>query len=208
MELENNVITYEAIFEMLRREKGSDALQKLDESYFSKIIEYVKGKSSGEDREIFNNARKLIKEIYERREKKIMTLAVDKCRLGMESVNTANMLNEERVLFTQALEILQKGRAGIIDRILSGNLPAFEQSVSGTVSNSANAPASSSENVSKDDVKSVSENLMVRFLHAVPRFVGKELEVYGPFEQEEIANVPNEIAKILIAKGRAEEIKT
>lgn len=200
--MENNVITYEVIFEMLRREKGSDALQKLDESYFSKIIEYVKGKSSGEDRDIFNNARKLIKEIYERREKKIMTLAVDKCRLGMESVNTANMLKEERVLFTQALEILQKGRSGIIDRILSGNLPAFEQNVSSTVSNSTNAPVSSSESAS------VSENLMVRFLYAVPRFVGKELEVYGPFEQEEIANVPCEIAKILIAKGRAEEIKT
>jgi len=47
----------------------------------------------------------------------------------------------------------------------------------------------------------------VRFLYAVPKFVGKELEEYGPFEEEDIANLPSDIADILIGKGRVEEIK-
>ena len=46
----------------------------------------------------------------------------------------------------------------------------------------------------------------IRFTHAVPKFVGRELEVYGPFESSEIIELPLELAKILIDKGRAEEV--
>ena len=52
-----------------------------------------------------------------------------------------------------------------------------------------------------------SENTVVRFLLAVPKFVGTELEDYGPYEEEEIANLPNNIAKVLIERGRAEKIE-
>ena len=50
-------------------------------------------------------------------------------------------------------------------------------------------------------------NKLIRFIHAVPKFVGKDLEDYGPFEEEDIANLPAEIADVLIIKGRVEEIK-
>jgi len=46
-----------------------------------------------------------------------------------------------------------------------------------------------------------------RFLNSVPKFVGKELEEYGPFAEEDIANLPVEIAEVLINKGKVEEIK-
>jgi len=58
---------------------------------------------------------------------------------------------------------------------------------------------------SENDENSVTTKL-VRFLHPVPKFVGRELEVYGPFEREDIANLPKEIAEVLIIKGRAEEM--
>ena len=48
----------------------------------------------------------------------------------------------------------------------------------------------------------------VRFMSAVPKFLGRELEVYGPFEEEDVANLPGEVADVLIKKGRAEEINT
>ena len=48
---------------------------------------------------------------------------------------------------------------------------------------------------------------LLRFLSHVSKFVGTELEEYGPFEEEDIANLPTEIADVLIAKGKAEEIK-
>ena len=76
---DNNTVTYEARFEMLRKERNSDTLQKLDEKYYQKVSEYLKNKTS-DDKDILINAKKLLKETYERREKKIMTLAIDKCR--------------------------------------------------------------------------------------------------------------------------------
>ena len=52
------------------------------------------------------------------------------------------------------------------------------------------------------------KNKMVRFIHAVPRFLGKELETYGPYEAEEIATLPEEIVNVLLQKNRVEEIKS
>ena len=50
------------------------------------------------------------------------------------------------------------------------------------------------------------ETKLVRFLHSVPKFVGKELEEYGPFEEEDVASLPAELADVLVRKGRAEEL--
>jgi len=47
----------------------------------------------------------------------------------------------------------------------------------------------------------------VRFIKPVPKFLGPELETYGPFEEQDIASLPSKVANILIRKERAEEIK-
>ncbi|MEK6614689.1 MAG: hypothetical protein AABZ32_01045, partial [Bacteroidota bacterium] len=48
--------------------------------------------------------------------------------------------------------------------------------------------------------------ISVRFIKPVPKFLGPELESYGPFEPEDIASLPSQIARILVGKGRAERI--
>jgi hypothetical protein len=45
----------------------------------------------------------------------------------------------------------------------------------------------------------------IKFICETPKFVGENLEVYGPFQQEEIAELPSEIAALLVLKGRAQE---
>jgi len=47
---------------------------------------------------------------------------------------------------------------------------------------------------------------LVRFLHAVPKFVGVDMNVYGPYDNHDIANLPSNIAEVLISKERAEVI--
>ena len=46
----------------------------------------------------------------------------------------------------------------------------------------------------------------IKFLDTVSKFVGRELEVYGPFESGDTEKLPLELADILIDKGRAEEV--
>ena len=43
--------------------------------------------------------------------------------------------------------------------------------------------------------------------NSLPTNFGTELEEYGPFSEEDIANLPSEIADVLIGKGKVEEIK-
>ena len=49
-------------------------------------------------------------------------------------------------------------------------------------------------------------NRLVRFLNAVPKFVGNDMNTYGPFDTEDVANLPEKVSEILIKNNRAEEI--
>ena len=91
--MENNKevnITYETLFEILRREKDKEELQKLSDSFFSDVIAYLEDKNkalkdvtlqSFADKKKFDeeleNIKKILKDLYERREKKIVNLALN-----------------------------------------------------------------------------------------------------------------------------------
>ena len=223
LEEDNNAFTYDTVFDILRKERSSESLQRLEQSFYSNLVNYIKEKEGIGDKDLLYNVRKMLREIYERREKKIVSLAIDRCRLGIESINASNMLKEERELYEQMLNFLIIGRKAILDMLLSGRLPETFQ-----VDNDVNVRKESKESKSIPSVKdnsddevskpsldtgnvnehpSLNKSVMLRFLYAVPRFVGKELEIYGPYDVEDMATVPTEIAHLLIAKGRAEEIK-
>ena len=48
---------------------------------------------------------------------------------------------------------------------------------------------------------------MIRFISPVPKFVVEELEVYGPFEEDDVANLPEKVSDLLIQRNRAEKIE-
>ncbi len=43
-------------------------------------------------------------------------------------------------------------------------------------------------------------------MYAVPKFIGPDLNEYGPFQKGDNAEVPHEIAEILINKGRLNKL--
>ena len=40
----------------------------------------------------------------------------------------------------------------------------------------------------------------------MPSFLGKDLETYGPFEEGDQTELPDEIVSVLLNKGRVEEV--
>ena len=60
-------------------------------------------------------------------------------------------------------------------------------------------------NVEKEDSQNKNKKTL-RIISKIPKFIGKELEVYGPFNPDDMASLPKDIADVLIKKGRAEEI--
>jgi DNA replication initiation complex subunit (GINS family) len=203
-------LSYETLFDLLKREKERADLQKLDEGFFNSLVEFIKEKkhasqnpslvSFDEKRNLereAENIKKLLIDLYGKREKKIIGLALDKSRTKSTIVDTSTLLKEEKEFFDALIALFDRYRNGILFNILDGRLPFVEEKESVDVGSKK-----SEGNIEKKNTK------LVRFIHAVPKFIGEELEEYGPFEEEDIANLPVNIADLLIAKGRAEEIKS
>ena len=219
MESENQeevTITYETLFELLRREKERSELQKLDSNFFQNVIGYLKDKqtiisnlngdnsSLEEKRKIEDqlyNVVKIIKDLYGRREKKIVSMAIDKSKNKSSIVDNSIFLAQENELFNHIVKVLDEGRENILLNVINMKEPSSlgEVSTGGIVSEKP-------RQVIKKEVKEPKDTQLVRFLSAVPKFVGRELEEYGPFDEEDIASLPIEIAKVLVNKGRAEVI--
>ena len=210
MEAKEINITYETLFEILKREKDMADLQKLDPNFFNDFIEYLneKKKLLDKDDTLFSydekkkvekqidNARRLIKEIYERRERKTINIALIKSRAKSSVIDTSTFLVNEKKFFDEIVKVFDDYRKNNIDNIIRG-IPVSE----------AKLENKEIESNVKTEVNKQSITKLVRFLYSVPKFVGQELEEYGPFEEEDIANLPSEIADVLLGKGKVEEIK-
>lgn len=194
-------ITYETLFELLRREKNKDELQKLDQEFFQNLLSYLKDKTTtSEQKSIFDdsamnekqlqNIKKIIKELYDRREKKVIQIALNKSRTNSKLIDTNNMLEEEKKMYEQFVEIMCVFRKGILQNIFEGKIPEVQ--------------LEKVQEKQQETEDSQTDTKMIRFKGAVPKFVGKDLEIYGPFETEDVANLPIEIADILVNKERAE----
>lgn len=199
-------ITYETLFDLVRREKNRDELQKLDPSFLADAEAYLTEKraiASGPNESFFSdderqktllqlsNSGKLLRELYERREKKILSMALIKARTAQALIDTSAMLKPEQELFSKLVEMLAQQRSAELEPLLNiGGL------------SSRAPPAAEPQPLKSADQPSVS----VEFLADVPKFVGKSLEIYGPFTPGQRAMLPGEIARILIEKGRAKEV--
>jgi DNA replication initiation complex subunit (GINS family) len=196
--LEKTVLTYETLFELVMREKGREELQKLDETVYADILAYLSQKkelsrssemadSNEHLMQQLRNIKRLIKELYERREKKIINLALMRSRTGSDAMDLSVLLEPERMLFLSLVEKLDNARSEIIGSIISERAK----------------PAAIEKPVEVPKPEEKTSSCVVKFLSEVPRFLGKELEVYGPFNKDEVQELPKELADLLIAREKA-----
>jgi len=125
-------------------------------------------------------------------------MAIDKSKNKSSIVDNSIFLKQEKELFDNAVKILNSGRENILSNIINLKEPVTLGGVSQEKEISSVEPQVIGRE--KKDTK------LVRFLSAVPKFVGKELEEYGPFDEEDIASLPIEISNVLVNKKRAEVI--
>ena len=229
-------ITYETLFDLLRREKSRAELQKLDNSFFEDVNSYIKEKNAIlEDQQIkigmsaiaekektekqIENIKSILKGLFERRQQKIVEMAIIKSRTSSDTTDYSALLKEEREMFDELFELLQNFKKKVLVRLVTA--PGFmqlrqEKKEPELIKPEKLETAEETEGITKIEKKEAEikeeaeepENTkLIRFIYSVPKFLGHYLEVYGPFEEDDTANLPEEIADILIKKGRAEEIK-
>ena len=225
--MENIKITLETLYDILRNEKKKEDLQKLESSFFFDVVSYLREKQAllemkKEGENIFaadekekleyelRSIRRILKEIYEKREKKILEIAMNKSRTGSDIIDTSAMLREEKEFYTQILQSLDHFRRGVLLNLFRAELPSVNSQMQRIELNleqrKEQIKAELQEKVERQPVEQKPAMTRIRFTHATPSFVWKDMKVYGPFDIGEETEIFLEVAELLVRKGRAEKL--
>ncbi|MBW2969514.1 hypothetical protein KY309_03410 [Candidatus Woesearchaeota archaeon] len=198
-------LTYETLYEMLRKEKSREELQKLDESFLKDTLNYLREKQQAYDEnltknDIFSqserdklhiqitNVKKIIKDLYDIRERKIINMAINKSRTNTHIIDTTQLLLQEQELFESLTTVMSRYRTGILHKLLELREPDIMP---------VEPP--------KQEEPQETGKKSVKIIEKVDQFYGEELETYGPFEENEETTLPSQLADILISQGKAIE---
>ncbi|MFA6462132.1 MAG: hypothetical protein WCV90_07770 [Candidatus Woesearchaeota archaeon] len=224
-------ITLETLYDVLRNEKKREDLQKLEPAFFVDVIVYMKEKiafleQKAQDKDIFasgerdkleyelRSIRRILKEIYEKREKKIIDIALNKSRTGSDIIDISAMLGEEKEFYWRTLKNLDEFRRGILMSLFKGELPV----IGGAIHSNLKVSSYLEEPLPVETAPKpeLSEPILatppelpktkIKFTHPLPSFVWKDMKVYGPYDVGEEIEIFPEVADLIVRKGRAEKI--
>lgn len=190
MESKDVIITYQTLYEMLRRELDREELQHIPAHFFNDTALYIKDKEllaregdigvSNPHAKQLENIHRILRQLTERRERKIINLCLDSVRSGRIIISDT-LLPHEKELFEQLFATLRNFRfnaSTLIDKPLPR--PPVPQAVE--------LPQGFAQ---------------VKFLEEVPKFIGPELEEYGPYLQHQSATLPKQVAELLVEHNQA-----
>jgi DNA replication initiation complex subunit (GINS family) len=180
------MITYNDLYEAARKERYSDQLQVLSKNFILEIAEYLKDKKEivSKDDDIFSDM-------------------IAKTKKQLENATT---------LFK---ELMTRRRKKILDLVLIAaetgiskqdfdNMLSFEKSLFEEMMKNIETSDKSLSEILGGKREQTAKNELVVFKIDVGEFMDLNGEKIGPFGKGEIANIPKEIAKILIEDGNAE----
>lgn len=207
-------ITYETLFEILRKEKNQEDLQKLDDDFFSELKRYLDDKNKllaekprldqfleGYENEQnavrtqIHNIKKLSKDIFDRRERKIIEMAINKAKTGSTIVDSSCLLPEEREFFNEQIRVISGFRGEVLESTLNSVRPQPRE---------LESPQEEPKELNMDSGDSIDKDFKkVQVLESVPKFVGVDLEIYGPFNENDEVDLRPEIAEMLVKTSKA-----
>ncbi|MBT4135413.1 DNA replication complex GINS family protein [archaeon] len=184
------MITYNELYEALRRERYSEQLQAIPKNFIKEVSAYLNDKKEiankkNDDfsdtilktKKQFENSIAIFKELMLRRKKKILDLAFVAAETGISKRDFENMLAIEKDCFDEIMKALEKE-----DKKIS-------EMLKGT-----------------DNEEKLSGNKMVAFVEDTDEFLDLEGNKLGPFKKGDVANISEEIAEILFADKKCEAI--
>ena len=175
---------YNEVYELWKKEKENDEVQRLPKNFYGKITAYFK-KLKVETRMLDKKTPKyqllhtevhyfklMVKELLQLRYQKLQAKAI--CG---EPISQDTLSEEEKKLYDFTLP-LSEAYCSFSKDILRGHLSVVKNGV-------------------KQDI------CTLRFVKETPSLVGADMKTYGPFVPEDIATLPPENTRILVTQGLA-----
>jgi len=182
------MISYNELYEILRKEKYSENLQLLPKGFVEDLAEYLNEKRSqlinGDEmfedsvlksKKQLENSIAIFKELILRRKKKILNLVFVAAETGIMKRDYENMLAFEKDVFEKLVRAFEEGDkelARMINEGKGGNLSG--------------------------------KNKMILFTQNVEQFVDMTGNVVGPFSSGSLANLESGVSDILVSAGKAQ----
>jgi DNA replication initiation complex subunit (GINS family) len=193
------LITYETIRNAHRAEKDEE-LQKLPEEFFESVKNWFRHKEKMKDTTSLlevENAKKLLEDIINRRQKKIVLSALSTVRGHLPP---SNLTDEERKFFDEIVKSLKSFKNEINEKIKD-----YDEIVEEKVEE---AKKSVEELKPREEIKPLKPDgkLLIKILADLPRFVGSDMNSYGPLKTGDVISLPEEIGNLLINRKVAEVI--
>ena len=180
------MLSYSEIYELLRKEKYSEALLGLPKNFVEDFSDYIaekKGESESEGDLFMENSMKskkqlensiaLFKELMRLRKKKLLNLIFVATETGIMKKDYENMLSFERDVFDEVVRAFERGNKEM------------------------------SKNMNGRKEKKEEGNRMIMFNQEVEQFVGGDGEAVGPFNAGELANLDSKVCEVLVGGGKA-----
>ncbi len=251
----DNVVTYETFRKFQRKERDSENLQELPEDFFQSCAEWLKRKAKAYEetkdlmiqREI-ENVLGIIKDILDRRERKLLLLAMHTVR---SNAVPKNLHPYEEKYFDSVVENLKKMREEILEAIkgeaeqkeAEGKSPKVQEQEKTEVEETQESKEEKEsvevqkpeeepkkeENLQEKSEISEKEKLpetkqeksvkpeevlpkiveppgykLIRITAEIPKFLGTDGKAYGPFKPNDMVTLEEEIAKLVVERGKAE----
>ncbi len=182
------MVTYDEIQGIYRAEKRSpNSLERIDDNFYRDTLKFISGLGELHKSEILN----IIKEILQIRMNKILRLAT---RTG-ESSPPENMVSAEKEIYDKITGLLTEYRC----KVLLNQEATDEAKVKDV-------------NESRDDGLVTGQNpvekVKLQILRQMPSIIGSDMVHYGPFNDNDIVEIPRDTARILIERGIAEVVES
>ena len=185
------MITYNELYEALRKERYSEQLQPIPKRFINEVAAYLKDKKEIANKESddfsdtiqktkkqYENSISIFRELMLRRKKRILELAFVAAETGISKRDFENMLAVEKEVFEGIMKSLEKGDKKVLEMLKE--LDGGEEEKS--------------------------SNKMIVFIENTDEFLDLEGNKLGPFKKGDMANLPQEIANILIMDNKAENV--
>jgi len=195
-------LNYKTLRKIQQMEKNSPSLTNLYPGFYSALSEYLekldnrlKNESSSQKKMILSdeiqNTKKIVINIYEQREKKILLAAVSKARGGNPDLK--NLENVEKNLFDSVLNLMLDSREKFLEK-------STEKKTDKGESKTAESPAKKEEPSEQSN-----SNPIMRITEDIPEFIGTDRKKYN-LRAGDLVSLPEDMGKMLSKRGVAEEV--
>ena len=188
--------TYQDIQKIYNLEKKTPSLQRINDDFYSGALDILPKLEEKHRKHLT----KLLTDIYNRREEKIILHARRAQRAEIKP--PANITTNEVEIYDELVGILDKHRKKSLVRT---DTKKRDKGMNKEL-NKNKESNKELKHEKKVNVDNKNKKIKVRILRPLPSIIGSDLKHYGPFNEDDLIEMPVTNARVLINNESAEEV--